>query len=101
MAIQDFVYDALPSRVIFGAGTLAKLAEEMDRLKLRKALILCTPRQRPQAEALAQQIGSMAMAINDQAAMHVPAPVADLAIMQARHTAADCCVAWGGGSTIG
>jgi maleylacetate reductase len=44
----SFIYEMLPSRVIFGAGCLDKLPEEIDRLGATRALVLSTPEQREQ-----------------------------------------------------
>lgn len=97
----SFVYDALPSRVIFGVGSLEKLPQELDRLGASKALVLSTPQQRETAEAVAAQLGSRAAGWFHRAAMHVPVEIAQEAREQARQLGADCCVAVGGGSTTG
>jgi hypothetical protein len=41
--IEPFTYDPPPTRVIFGAGTLARLVLEVERLGARQALVLSTP----------------------------------------------------------
>ena len=43
--MMSFVYEALPSRVVFRPGALGDLAEEVARLGSR-ALVLSTPEQR-------------------------------------------------------
>ena len=45
-----FAYQALPMRVAFGVGAMAKVGEELDRAGLSRALVLCTPEQRPLAQ---------------------------------------------------
>jgi alcohol dehydrogenase class IV len=52
MKTMNFVYQALPSRVIFGAGTLSQLPVEIDRSGAQRALILSTPEQKELAEKL-------------------------------------------------
>jgi alcohol dehydrogenase class IV len=99
--MHSFVFDMLPGRVIFGAGTLAQLPEEVARLGAEKALVLCTPVQRAQAEDAAARLGDRAVGIFDQAAMHVPIETAQAARDEAVRLGADCCVAVGGGSTTG
>jgi alcohol dehydrogenase class IV len=42
----SFVYDILPSRVIFGVGCAEKLPKEIERLGASRALVLSTPQQR-------------------------------------------------------
>ncbi len=99
--IQPFAYTALPGRVIFGPGSLDRLAEEVARLGARKALVLSTPGQRSLAENVAQGLGAHAAGIFDRAVMHVPVEIAAAARDEARRIGADACVAIGGGSTIG
>ena len=45
--MQSFVYNGQSARVIFGSGRLAQLPAEVDRLGLKRVLVLATP---PQAE---------------------------------------------------
>ena len=44
--VKPFVYNGLPSRVIFGAGSIAQLPAELDRLGAKRALLLSTPEQK-------------------------------------------------------
>ena len=99
--IDAFVYNARPGRVIFGAGALQHLEREMDLLGTRRAIVLCTPEQRAQAQAVADRLGTRSAGIFDRAAMHVPVEVAQAAIGHAKELGADCAIAIGGGSTIG
>ena len=48
--MHAFVYTALPSKVLFGFGTLDKVADEVRMLGCRRALVLSTPQQVAQAE---------------------------------------------------
>lgn len=97
----SFVYDALPSRVVFGAGSLARLPKELDRLGARRALVLTTPGQRALGERAAAALGERVAGLYPRAEMHVPAELAAAARAEAARLAADCCVALGGGSTVG
>ena len=97
----SFVFEPLPRRVIFGVGALDKLAEEVARLGVAKALVLCTPEQRATAEDVAQRLGDRSVGVYDGAVMHVPMEVARAARAHAAALGADACVAVGGGSTIG
>ncbi|MBZ5673779.1 MAG: maleylacetate reductase [Acidobacteriia bacterium] len=96
-----FVYEALPSRVVFGAGSLQKLPEEIDRLGATRALVLCTPEQRAIGADIVVMLGARSAGVFDGAVMHVPAEVAAAARERATRVGADCCVAIGGGSTTG
>lgn len=96
-----FVYDALPSRVIFGAGKLDELAGEITRLGASRAFVLATPEQAAQAEMLTQRLGNMGCGCFAKARMHTPVEVTRTAIEEVQKAGADCLVALGGGSTIG
>ena len=96
-----FTYEQLPVRVVFGAGSFDKLADEVSRLGLKRAMVLSTPGQRRLADEAAKRLGVATAGIHAEAVMHVPVETARLARETARRLAADCLVAVGGGSTVG
>ena len=98
---RGFTYDQPPSRIVFGPGVIDRLAEEVARLGARRALVLSTPGRRRTAEEAARRLGATAAGVFAEAAMHVPIETARRARETAARLAADCCVALGGGSTIG
>jgi maleylacetate reductase len=99
--ISTFTYTALPARVVFGSGTIASLAHELETLGCRKALVLSTPEQRVAARDVAARLGDLSVGTFTQAAMHTPVEVTERAMNLVRETGADCTVAIGGGSTTG
>ena len=99
--MRAFVYNGLPARVVFGAGALEKLPEELQRLGATKALVLSTPEQKTSAAEVARALGARCVGAYDRAAMHVPLDVAEDARRVAKELGADCCVTVGGGSTTG
>ena len=99
--MKPFLYTAQPARVVFGAGSLSQLAQEIDALGARKALVLSTPEQRAAAEKVAELLGPRAAGVFDRAVMHVPIETAREARALAQQLGADCAVAIGGGSTTG
>ncbi|KAG4420697.1 hypothetical protein IFR04_006185 [Cadophora malorum] len=99
--MSSFSYTARPCRVLFGAGTLAKLPSELFRQNLKAALVLSTPFQQPEALAVTQQLGTVAVGIFSEATMHTPLPVTERGIQEARLKRADCVISIGGGSTTG
>jgi maleylacetate reductase len=99
--MRPFVYQGLPSRVVFGAGSLDQLPQAIEAMGARRALVLCTPEQRAGAERVAQLLGDRAAGIFDRAVMHVPIETAREAREVANSLGADCAVAIGGGSTTG
>lgn len=96
-----FTYEALPQRVVFGRGTLARVGEEVTRLGRRRALVLSTPQQGADAHRLALLLGPLAVGVFPQAAMHTPVDVTERALHDVERADADCIVALGGGSTTG
>jgi maleylacetate reductase len=99
--MHAFVYSALPSKVLFGFGTLDKVADEVRLLDCRRALVLATPQQAAQAEDLAARLGDLCVGTFTQATMHTPVAVTEQALQAVRERQADCTVALGGGSTTG
>jgi len=97
----SFVYQSVPSRVIFGAGCLDKLPEEIQKLGASKALVLSTPEQRQSGLDMVARLGAHSAGLFDRAVMHVPIETAQAAREEAQRLGADCCVAVGGGSTTG
>src|SRR5262245_38563803 len=99
--MQSFVYNGLPSRVVFGPNSISQLPAELDRLGAKRALLLSTPEQKDSVLPIAQTLGARCAGVYDKAAMHVPVEVAHDARRVAAELGADCCVTVGGGSTTG
>lgn len=99
--MYDFTYIAQPSRVVFAKGSLATVAQEVEALGCKRALVLSTPNQREQAESVAALLGPLSAGVYDGAEMHVPIEGARKAREHAAQVGADCAIAIGGGSTVG
>jgi maleylacetate reductase len=99
--LENFVFDGLPMRVVFGEGTLSELPAEVDRLGPKHVLVLCTPEQREQAAMVAECLGARAAGVFDQATMHTPVTVTETALAVVRQRGVDGVVSVGGGSTTG
>jgi maleylacetate reductase len=97
----NFSYDINPGRILFGAGKLNVVADEVRRLGRARALILSTPFQRADAQKLAEQLGPLAAGVFSEATMHTPVAVTMKAMEVYDALGADCVVPYGGGSTIG
>src|SRR3954447_24622358 len=100
-SMYNFTYIAQPSRVVFAIGSLDSIAQEVEALGCKRALVLCTSPQRQQAESVAALLGKASAGVYDGAEMHVPIEGARKAREHAKAVGADCAVAVGGGSTIG
>ena len=101
MKSLPFQYDALPQRVVFGAGTLARLSEEVARLRMRRVLIISSAGQKKSADHVSELLDSLAAAVLAKAAMHTPSEVTEAALAIASELRIDGLVAIGGGSAIG
>ncbi len=99
--LTTFTYATQLAEVVFGAGSLARLPAELDRLNLRRALVLTTPEQSARVAELAALLGARMVGAFTEARMHVPIATAQAGRQRARELGADCTVAFGGGSTIG
>lgn len=99
--MTSFIYDALPTRVVFGLGSLARLASAIEALGAKRALLLSTPEQTLLAEEIAAGLGNVVVGLFARAVMHVPMETVKEARAEARRLDADCAVAIGGGSTTG
>jgi alcohol dehydrogenase class IV len=95
------IYEALPSRVVFGAGAVSQVAAEVDRFGASRVVLIdglldTTLRARIEAELAGRHAGTI-----DEVAQHVPAEVAARALAQARAVNGDGLIALGGGSATG
>ncbi|MCC6828416.1 MAG: maleylacetate reductase [Novosphingobium sp.] len=98
--MQAFIYEPLPTRVVFGAGTFDQVRAEAARIATR-FLVLATPQQAQLAEQAAQKLGDLCAGVHAGAVMHVPVPVVDEAVAVAEGLGVTGLVAVGGGSTTG
>lgn len=99
--IPAFTYTGMPSRVIFGDGTLSHLPAEAERLGIKRALVLTTPQQCEMGEEVLAQLGDAGEGLFDGAAMHTPVAVTRSALAVVEERRIDGIVSIGGGSTIG
>jgi maleylacetate reductase len=98
----SFTHDLPSQRVVFGAGTLARLADEAERLGFQRALVIATPGSGARlGRRLAELLGARAAGLHAHAVIHVPKPVAEAGLEAARGAKADGLVAAGGGAAIG
>jgi maleylacetate reductase len=96
-----FEFAGLPARVVFGAGSAARLPDELDRLGLRRVVVISTPGQKALADDVAVRLGERGLGTYSHAVMHVPVAVSAAAVAHVREAGADGCVTVGGGSATG
>jgi maleylacetate reductase len=97
----DFVYDVPTSRVVFGAGRIRQVPDEVERLGAERALLIAGGRQKKYADELAAALGSRLVDRIGEVVMHVPATLATAASERTEQSGADLLVCLGGGSAIG
>lgn len=96
-----FTFDALPTRVVFGAGCFSQLTEEVDRLEAKHVLLVGTRGRANLLHRAKDVLGDRIAETFDEAVMHIPNEVAERARNVAKSAGADCIVTIGGGSAIG
>jgi len=104
-SMHPFIYNANPARVIFGLGTLKQVASEVQRLGIKRPLVLSTPEQSghaTQVEELLKGVSEIESAGQfNKATMHTPLDVTLEALKVVEERRVDGIIAIGGGSTIG
>ncbi|MHC1945313.1 maleylacetate reductase [Bradyrhizobium sp. UFLA06-06] len=98
---QPFTYQVSPMRVVFGVGTVAQLAGELDRLGISRALVLASRRQQAELGDLAGLTGGRVAGLFDGAVVHTPVPVTERAMEIVRELKPDGVVAIGAGAATG
>jgi len=89
------------TKVVFGAGSSGKIADEVEALGLKRLLVVCSAGRKSQASALAAKLGDRGVGVLALAREHVPVETVTEARREVERTASDAVLAWGGGSAIG
>ena len=87
-----------PVRIRLGAGIRREVGAEMDALGFNRALVLTTPEQATEGEALGAALKGKASGLFSGAVMHTPVEVTEAALKAAEGV--DCLVAMGGGLSL-
>jgi alcohol dehydrogenase class IV len=95
-----FSHESLPQRVVFASGEApAAVAAEVERLGVRRVMVIAAPAEAPLADRVAA--GLPVVLRHDEVVMHVPVEVAQRARAAAVAHRADALVSIGGGSATG
>lgn len=86
--------------VVFGAGAVNRVGEEVERLGASRALLLSSPSGRA-VDRMRAALGPLLAAEFAGATPHTPVEVTERALRLVREHSVDCLVAIGGGSTTG
>jgi alcohol dehydrogenase class IV len=99
---REFVYEALPGRVVFGPGSARReLAGAVEALGVRRLMLIAAGPEAALADRLAAPLGDQVVGRFDGVRPHVPVEVGAAAVAAAREADADAVLAVGGGSTTG
>jgi maleylacetate reductase len=99
--LQEFIYSASPMRVVFGAGTVSRVPDELARLGISRALVLATPRQQAALGDIASLTGSRMAGVFGDAVVHTPIAVTKRAMQAVDELRPDGIVAIGAGAATG
>jgi alcohol dehydrogenase class IV len=100
MTIADFSYNTPAHRLVFGWGARAALKQELERLKVRRPMLVCSARAARSSEVtgLAQALGLTAESVFSGVGSHAPLRSAYEGWQRASALKADCLISFGGGS---
>jgi maleylacetate reductase len=98
---ESFTHVGLASRVVLGAGSLDRVAEEVGLLGIDRVLLIATRSARDWADLVERSLGDRFAGRIDEVRQHVPKEKADAARAKAHEVGATGIVAIGGGSAIG
>jgi maleylacetate reductase len=99
--MRSFTYEALPGRVVFGRGSLARLPDEVERLGASRALVITDPQTKAVADRAIESLGERFGGVFTDIELHVPEEGVRAAREAAADVRADLLVTIGGGSTTG
>jgi maleylacetate reductase len=99
--VKAFVHDALPGRIVFGVGAVARVGEEAERLGATRALVVTDAAAMPVAERVVDQLDGRSAGVFADVRQHVPEGLAAAAREAATAAGADCVITVGGGSATG
>ena len=99
--MNPFTYDQLAARIVFGAGRLAEVGAEVERLGRQRVMLISDWAATAAAISVSAQLGPRLALPWDEVAQHVPVELADRASSAATEAKVDCVVCIGGGSSTG
>ncbi len=99
--MRSFAYDALPGRVVFGAGSRASLPGELDALGARRILVVASADEDHVTADVTPRLGDRVVGRFREVVQHVPVAGAEAARAAATAAGADTVLTIGGGSATG
>ena len=99
--ITSFVHESPRQRIVFAAGAIDRVSDEVDRLRLRRVLVVGGDATLGLAERVRNDLGNRSVGLFSDVVQHVPAKQARQVVQASQETHADGVVTVGGGSTTG
>ena len=99
--MESFSYDALPGRVIFGAGRRNEVGDEVERLGATRVLLIADAHDKETIAEIEGVLGDRLVGTFTEVAQHVPVVLAEKLRALVASTEADVTVSLGGGSATG
>lgn len=101
MMPDPFTRNSLPGRIVFGAGSVSRLGDELGQRGLGRALLISASHDAQLGEYGRAALGDRVALHWDEVRQHVPRELASRATEASWSAGADVLVAIGGGSTTG
>jgi homogentisate 1,2-dioxygenase len=99
--VRRFSVQRGASRVVFGAGASTRISAEIEALAVERAVVVCSPGRKEEAETIAARLGAHGAGVLATAREHVPIEIVAEARREIEKLGADAALAFGGGSAIG
>ena len=99
--MRAFTFEQLPMRVVFAAGAVASIGDEVRRCKAERVMLIHDAIAKATADFVAEQLDSLLATRWDEVAQHVPLELAERARAAATNAKVDLIVCIGGGSATG
>jgi maleylacetate reductase len=99
--MKEFVYDALPGRIVFGVGALSRLPDEVDGLDAKRVFVVTDQGTKEIADRVIDDLGDRFVGVFTDIELHVPVGGVERATSVAEKERSDSVVTVGGGSTTG
>ncbi len=99
--MREFEFEIAARRVVFGAASRHRLADEIGTLGSQRVLVIADPSHASTAAEIGQQLGTRCAGIYDRVKAHVPVETAAAGRDRVKELDADCYLAIGSGSAIG
>lgn len=99
--MEAFQYESHEYRVIFGIGKMREAKTELEKLGVKRAMVIATPQQQELAAEVGDLIGERCGYVYTDAAQHVPVETVDDAEKVVINEWIDGLLAVGGGSSVG